>query len=75
VFVPQDLLGENVLAIAKFTPTYWYVKANRAIGDLTNFNMDNLAPAISSVLIELCFAVALVSIALVMSKRKQLRGN
>lgn len=75
VFVPQNLLGENVLAIAKFTPTYWYVKANRVIGNLTNFNTDNLAPVITSLLIELGFAIALVSIALVMSKRKQLRGN
>ncbi len=75
VFVPQNLLGENVLAIAKFTPTYWYVKANRVIGNLTNFNTDNLAPVITSLLIELGFAITLVSIALVMSKRKQLRGN
>jgi ABC-2 type transport system permease protein len=75
VFVPQNLLGENVLAIAKFTPTYWYVKANGIIGNLTNFNMDNLAPVITSMLIEMGFAVALVSIALVMSKRKQLRGT
>ncbi len=75
VFVPQNLLGENVLAIAKFTPTYWYVKANRVIGNLTNFSADNLAPVITSLLIELGFAIALVSIALVMSKRKQLRGN
>ncbi len=75
VFVPQEFLSENVLAIAKFTPTYWYIKANKAIGDLTNFNFENIAPALSYMLIELGFAVALISVTLVVSKRKQLRGT
>ena len=38
VFVPQELLGQNVLNLAKVTPTYWYVTANNAIssaGSLT----------------------------------------
>ncbi len=34
VFVPQELLGSNVLAMAKFTPTYWYVTANNRISSL-----------------------------------------
>ncbi len=28
VFVPQELLGEKVLAMAKFFPVYYYVKIN-----------------------------------------------
>jgi len=75
VFVPQEVLSQEVLAIAKFTPTYWYVKANTAISNITNFNMDNLTPVFQYMLTELGFAVAILSIALVMSKRKQLRGN
>ncbi len=75
VFVPQEFLSENVLAIAKFTPTYWYIRANTAIGDLTNFNFENIAPALSYMLIDLGFAAALISVALVVSKRKQLRGT
>lgn len=74
VFVPQELLGKNVLAIAKFLPTYWYIKANKAIGDLTVFNSGNIGPIVSYMLIELGFAAAMISIALVMSKRKQLMG-
>lgn len=31
VFVPQQFLGEGVLAIAKLTPTYYYVTANERI--------------------------------------------
>lgn len=75
VFVPQEFLSKDVIAIAKFTPTYWYVKANNAISNVTNFSMDNLSPIFSSMLIQLGFAVALLSVALVMSKRKQLKGN
>lgn len=74
VFVPQNMLSESVLAMAKFTPTYWFVKANNAISTLTNFSAENLAPIITSMLIQVGFAIALVSITLVLSKRKQLRG-
>jgi ABC-2 type transport system permease protein len=75
VFVPQQFLSKDVLAIAKFTPTYWYVKANNTITDITNFSIDNLTPVFQYMLIELGFTVAILSIALLMSKRKQLRGN
>ncbi|HEX2926670.1 MAG TPA: ABC transporter permease [Ruminiclostridium sp.] len=74
-FVPQELLSKGVLAIANFTPTYWYIKANNAIEGLTKFSLNNLMPIFRYMLIELGFAVAIVSVALVISKRKQLRGN
>lgn len=74
-FVPQELLSKGVLTIANFTPTYWYIKANNDIAGLANFNMENMAPIFRCMLIELGFAVAIISLALVMSKRKQLRGN
>jgi len=75
VFVPQEMLSDSVIAIAKFLPTYWYIRANKAIGALTNFNMENIGPVVSYMLIELGFAVALISVTLVLSKRKQLKGT
>ncbi|MBP9921148.1 MAG: ABC transporter permease, partial [Proteiniclasticum sp.] len=36
VFVPQALLGEGVLTLAKVTPTYYYVTANELIAALGN---------------------------------------
>lgn len=27
-FVPQSILGDNVIAVAKFLPTYWFIRAN-----------------------------------------------
>lgn len=75
VFVPQQFLGKSVLAIARFTPTYWYVRANDIISGLTDFSMENILPVINSMLIQLGFAAAILSVAMVISKRKQLKGE
>lgn len=45
VFVPQELLGQNVLNMAKVTPTYWYVTSNNIIsssGSLTGGTMETI---------------------------------
>jgi ABC-2 type transport system permease protein len=71
VFVPQELLGENVLKIASFTPTYWYVRANAAIAALTNFNLQTLADYFAALAVQTGFALAFVIIALVVVKHRQ----
>lgn len=72
VFVPQFLLGKTVLKIASFTPTYWYVKANNSIAYLVNFNMENLRPIFLNMLIVIGFAVAVLSVTLVVIKQKRM---
>ena len=72
VFVPQAFLGESVLKVASFFPTYWYVKGNLMIGDLTNFSNGHLSELYSILLIEGGFALAFIMIALVVGKRKSL---
>ncbi len=71
MFVPQQFLGEPVLKVASFTPAYWYVKANNSISALTNFNFESLSDILICMVIQLGFAVAIISIALVVSKRKR----
>ena len=73
VFVPQAFLGKTVLAVARFTPTYWYVKANITIGSLVNFNARNLWPVYWPMLIQLLFAIVLlaISFAVIRKKRQQ----
>ena len=71
VFVPQELLGENVLKIASFTPTYWYVRANNAIAALANFNLQTLAGYFAALAVQAGFALAFVIAALVVVKRRQ----
>jgi ABC-2 type transport system permease protein len=75
VFVPQQFLSDKTLAIASFTPTYWYVKANNVIGTLSSFSFDNLSEVLTYMLIELGFALAIFSVALVVSKQKRITNS
>jgi len=71
VFVPQELIGKNVLKIASFTPTYWYVKANNTIANLNQFDFAHLKTVFSDLLIEAGFGLAFFSVALVNAKKKR----
>ncbi len=71
IFVPQDYLGEAVLRVASFTPTYWYVKANNALETITVYKWDQLADVFGYMAIQIGFSAAIISIALVVSKRKR----
>lgn len=72
VFVPQFLLGKSVLTLASFTPNYWYVKSNNIIGTLSSFSMEKLTPVFLNMLIVAGFAVAVLSITLVLIKQKRM---
>ncbi|MFZ7132329.1 MAG: ABC transporter permease [Eubacteriales bacterium] len=74
IFVPQELLSPAVLKIASFTPTYWFAKANGIISGLTQFNSTQLQPVLSSMLIQLGFAVAFLSITLVLKKKRSVEN-
>ncbi len=69
VFVPQSLLGENVLKAAKFLPAYWYVKANGILAGTTGevFTTEKFFKYIG---VELFFAVAIYAAALAVTKAK-----
>ena len=68
VFVPLDMLGEGMLAVARFTPTHWYVTALNHICALTSFGGDVMSPIWQAMLTQLAFAAALFCVALVVSK-------
>ncbi|MNC77436.1 hypothetical protein D3C75_1293910 [compost metagenome] len=74
VFVPQQFLWDTVLHIASFTPTYWFVQGNTRISTLTSFNWNSLSPVFYDMLIQIGFAVAFLSAALMLGKRKQLQA-
>jgi ABC-2 type transport system permease protein len=69
--VPQQVLTAPVLKVARFTPSYWYVKAYNAIQGITSLHWSNLSEVIGCMAIQLGFAAAIISIALVVSKRKR----
>jgi len=72
VFVPQELLGETVLKIASFTPTYWYVKSNNTIANIPNMQMINTLPIFINILIIIGFTLTFLAISLVLVKQKRI---
>ena len=61
VMVPQDLLGENVLSIAKFFPVYYFVKANNA-------NTSSLLGVSGELLMMTLFSLVFLLMGIIMSK-------
>ncbi len=70
VFVPQSVMSESVLAVGRFLPAYWYIRANDAIAALSTSQSVNLRPIYGSMLIQLGFAAAIFSGALLFSKER-----
>lgn len=68
VFVPRFLIGENVLRVASFFPTYWYVRANERINSLISFEWNIVADVYWYILIQFGFAVMFFIAALVAGK-------
>lgn len=58
-FVPQEFLGTTVLSIAKFLPSYWFIKNNNDIVALTSYNVSSLQPILINMLIVVTFGIAL----------------
>ena len=74
IFIPQEYLGKSVLAFAKLLPSYWYINASDI---LSNYNQtgSELKTVFVDIGIELLFAVAIMAIALVVSKYKRNIGR
>lgn len=67
-FVPQAMLGSFVLGIAKFTPTYWYIKANNDIAKLTEYSFESIKSIIFNMIVVLGFALLFYIIIQVFSR-------
>ena len=74
VFVPLDLLGENVIHVGRFLPSYWYSTTADEIFHLSGYSAAQLRPVFTGLLIQLGFFLALLCISLVLS-RYQIRGE
>lgn len=64
VLVPQELLGERVLAIAKFFPTYYFVKINE-------MQVNSFGQIRYELLMQALFGIVFLSLGLYFSKIKQ----
>ncbi len=70
VFVPQSVMSRSVLAVARYLPSYWFMRANEAI-ELSCFSGGSLPSVYSSILIQLGFALAIFSVALFLGKERR----
>ncbi len=71
VFVPQAMLGESVLKIARFLPTYWYIRGNHLIdkADLTSgFSVGFISTELG---VQLAFTAVLFTAAALLIRRKR----
>lgn len=64
VMVPQQLLGKNVLTVAKFFPTYYYVKIN-------DMQANSFSDVRYEIFMQLLFAAAFLLMGLYFSKAAQ----
>lgn len=71
VFVPQFMLGETVLSIARFTPTYWYVKANLLIDQADQNSGFTLGFMSKEIGMQLVFTLVLFTLAVLIIRRKR----
>ena len=70
MFVPQEMLSSGVLAVGKFLPAYWYVKANDMICGLSSdaFKSSTVLMCIG---IQVLFAAAIFAVSLIVKKNKK----
>ena len=73
-FVPQEMLGSFVLGIAKVFPSYWFIKNNSVIINLSQFNYASLNPVVINMMIVLIFALAFFIATNILSKSR-LKGK
>ena len=73
-FVPQYLLGDSVLAVARFIPTYWYIRGNNLIAGLNTFNSETLGPVLMTFVIQIGFFVAIIAVSMVINKQRRVES-
>lgn len=73
VFVPLEVLSDDMQKIAKIMPTYWYVTANDAIVEVERYADLDTHKVFSCMGMQLLFAAAIFGIALVAVKKVRTR--
>ncbi len=70
MFVPLELLSKSVVAIGRFLPAYWYVRANNMICNMSGESF-SLSKVMSFMGVELLFAAAIFAVAIAVRKQKK----
>ena len=70
MFVPFDYLSKGTVAIGRFLPAYWYVKANEMICGLGD-DVFRASKVMQYIGVEMLFALALFALAFTVKKQKR----
>ena len=72
VFVPLEMLGNGIVSIAQFLPTYWYSRINGILRDYGELSSELWHTIWVGLLIQLAFALACFGVTM-MLRRGQLQ--
>ena len=71
VFVPMDVMDKSVLKVAQFLPVYWYEQVNEILSRHNVLTPQLLGKVRISMGIQVLFAIAFISLTLVISKYRK----
>lgn len=69
-FVPLEYMSSTAKTVGSFTPAYWYSKATENLYELSEFRLTLMGGYFKCLAIEVGFAIAFFSIALLVEKQK-----
>lgn len=67
-FVPQSMLSPFVLSLAKFLPSYWFIKANEQIVKITDFSFESIRPVLMDIVIVCGFTLLVYIVTQIITK-------
>lgn len=70
-FIPQEFLSEFVKKISLFNPTFWYVKNNNFISEMSKFDSENIKTYVLNVFIQISFGILFISISLLINNKRK----
>lgn len=71
VFVPLNVMGEQIKNVAKFLPTYWYMTTNNLLTDYADITGSVKTEVLTCIGIQVLFLFALAGIVLAVAKYQQ----
>lgn len=74
IFVPMEFFSDVILKVAKFIPTYWYMKNNEAIGSMTGMSRDLALDVIPQMGVVAGYTLVIFAATLVLISAKRKRA-
>ena len=68
--MPLEYMSSTAKTVGSFTPAYWYSKATENLYELSGFRLTLMGGYFKCLAIEVGFAIAFFSIALLVEKQK-----